>query len=81
MVANILVLVGASKLSIVGAMEMNVIETALSGMPAVVRVLYVLIGLAGVMMVIGMAKGKCCKRGSCSAPSSGAPSGGAPSGM
>ena len=79
---KVLVMVGALNLGLVGVFNYNLLETLLSGM--LLRVVYILIGLAGVMMIAACAgKGcKCCKGGTCT-PDGGGGGGdaGAPSGM
>ena len=75
---KIFVMVGALNLGLVGVFNYNLLESLLSGM--FLRIVYILIGLAGVMMIAACAgKGcKCCKGGTC-APGGG--DAGAPSGM
>lgn len=65
-VCEILVLVGAIHLGLYGAFGFNLVETLFSFSPLVVKVVYILIGVAGVMMLVGMVKKGSCK--SCSTP-------------
>ena len=74
---KILVLIGALNLGLVGAFNYNLLEAFLSGM--ILKVVYILIGLAGVMMIAACA-GKGCKS-CCSSSSRGSGGGGAPDGM
>jgi len=73
---KILVMVGALNLGLVGVFNYNLLETLLDGM--ILKIVYILIGLAAVMMLAGLA-GKGCK--CCSSGSGGGGGGGAPGGM
>ena len=68
---KILVMVGAVNLGLVGAFNYNLLEAFLAGI--VLKIVYILIGLAGVMMLATCAgKGcKCCKGGTCAPGSTG----------
>lgn len=59
-VAWVLVVVGALNWGLVGALNFNLVMKLLGSMPAVERVVYVLVGLAGLMM---LGTGKCCMKG------------------
>lgn len=52
MVAFILVIVGALNWGLVGLFGFNLVETVLGGMPAIERVVYVLVGLSAVWEVV-----------------------------
>lgn len=60
MVAAILVLVGALNWGLVGGFGFNLVNSVLGGMPTAERAVYVLVGLAGVLMLFA---GKCKKCG------------------
>lgn len=47
--AGVLVVVGALNWGLVGAFEWNLVEVLLGSWPVVVRVVYVLVGLSGLM--------------------------------
>lgn len=75
LVSRILLIVGGLNLGLIGAFEYDLIGGVLGTWPIVVRIVYVLIGLAGVYCLVGLAKGG--KSGSCAShPSGGASSGG-----
>ena len=59
-VAWVLVIVGALNWGLVGVAKFNLVMTILSSWPVVERIVYVLVGLAGVAMLI---ESKCCMRG------------------
>lgn len=79
MIAWLLVIIGALNWGLVGAFEFNLVEYLLGTWPAVMRVIYVLVGLSALIMVIGCPCKKCksmkaccgkcgggsCKGGSC----------------
>ncbi len=69
LVAAVLVTVGALNWGLVGGFNFNLVNTVLGSWPTVERVVYVLVGLAAIMMVTmghckkcGMgSSGSCCK--------------------
>lgn len=70
-VCKILVIVGAINWGLVGLFGFDLVQALVGTWPMVAKVVYVLVGVAGVMVLVGMVKkspGKCC-----SAPQSGAP--------
>lgn len=56
----ILVIVGAINWGLVGLFSFNLVEAIFGGAPVVARIIYILVGLAGVAM-LGHAKCKACK--------------------
>lgn len=58
--AWVLVIVGALNWGLVGLAKLNLVMTLLGSWPLVERVVYVLVGLAGLAM---LASGKCCMGG------------------
>lgn len=65
-VAAVLVLVGALNWGLVGGFGFNLVNSLLGSMPAVEKVVYVLVGLAGVMMLFTGKCKMCGHGGSCS---------------
>lgn len=57
--AWVLVLVGALNWGLVGAANFNLVDAILGGWPIVVRIVYILVGLAALAM---LAAGKCCMK-------------------
>lgn len=55
-----LVVIGAINWGLVGAANWNLVHAILGAAPMVERVVYVLVGLAGIMMIVGC-KCKQCK--------------------
>ena len=77
MIAEILVVVGALNWGLLGAFKFNLVNTLLGSWPMAERVVYVLVGLAALVMIAhmfgmckkccgGSCKGGSCKGGSCS---------------
>lgn len=58
MIAMILVVIGALNWGLVGIANFNLVSTIFGAWPMVVRVLYVLVGVAGIMVLIPGTK--CC---------------------
>lgn len=59
-ITMILVVVGAVNWGLVGALEFNLVEELLGSWPVVVRVVYVAVGVSGILMLLTpMCKG--CK--------------------
>lgn len=54
-----LVVVGALNWGLWGAFNFNLVNAIFGGMPMVERVVYVLVGLAGIMMIVGCKCKKC----------------------
>lgn len=80
MIAEILVIVGALNWGLLGAFEFNLVTALLGSWPTVERVVYVLVGLAAIVMLAHMfrmckkccgaaCEGGSCKGGSCSGDS------------
>jgi uncharacterized membrane protein YuzA (DUF378 family) len=59
-VSWVLVIVGALNWGLVGAADWNLVEALLGTWPLAVKIVYILVGLAGLMMLIGC-KCKACK--------------------
>ena len=66
--AWVLVVVGALNWGAVGLVKVNVVMALLGSWPAVERVVYVLVGIAGLLMIFA---GKCCMKGGCKCDASG----------
>ena len=61
--AWVLVLVGALNWGLMGLAKMNLVEMLLGAWPMAVRLVYILVGVAGLAMLMA---GKCCMgRGGC----------------
>lgn len=58
-VSLVLVVVGGLNWGIYGAFNYNVVEKLLGAWPMAVKVVYVLVGLAAIMMVVGCRCGTC----------------------
>lgn len=59
-IAWCLVIIGALNWGLVGAINLNLVMKLLGAWPTVERVVYVLVGVAGLMM---LGVGKCCMKG------------------
>lgn len=59
--AWLLVFVGAVNWGLVGLFNFNLVEAIFGGMPVIVRILYILVGLSGVAM-LACCKCKACKK-------------------
>lgn len=55
-VSHVLVLIGALNWGLVGAFNLDVIELVLGSWPGLVRVVYVLVGLAALVMIFAGCK-------------------------
>ncbi len=55
----VLVIIGALNWGLVGAFDFNLVSAILGSVPVVERVVYVLVGLAGLMMLVGCRCKKC----------------------
>lgn len=73
LVAKVLVIIGALNWGLIGAFQYDLVMSLLGTWPMVVRGVYVLVGLAGVLTLIGLLKccPKCCKDGGCAGGSCG----------
>jgi uncharacterized protein len=71
LICKILVIVGALNWGLVGALDLNLVDSLLGAGSMAAKAVYVLVGLAGVMMLVCLAKGGKC--GSSCAPSGGTP--------
>ncbi len=60
--AWVLVIVGALNWGLIGVAKFNLVMALLGAWPMVERVVYVLVGLAALMM---LAAGKCCMKSGC----------------
>lgn len=58
MVAFVLLVVGGLNWLLIGAFDMNVVEKVLGGMPALVTVVYILVGLSALYELVSH-KGRC----------------------
>jgi uncharacterized protein len=70
MIGKILVVIGALNWGLVGAFDFNLVNAILGSVSWLERLVYVLVGLAGVMLLVGCpckkCKGKkCCGSGKC----------------
>ena len=64
----LLVVVGALNWGLVGAFNINIVEQLLGSIPKAVKIVYILVGLAGIMKIVSAFKAcPCCKddSGSC----------------
>ena len=57
--AWVLVVVGALNWGLVGAFQWNLVNVLLGSMPMVERVVYILVGLAGIVVAVGCRCKKC----------------------
>ena len=64
-IVGVLVGIGALNWGLVGLFNVNLVETLLGSMPAVVKVVYALVGIAGVLKLISLVKCCPCQKGSC----------------
>lgn len=66
-VAHILVVIGALNWGLVGLFDFDLVATLLGDMTVVSRIVYVLVGLSGVLMLVKCCSKKCedCKGGTC----------------
>ena len=64
-IAAILVFVGALNWGLVGLFDFNLVSWIFGNWPVVERIVYVLVGLAGIMMLFICACKKCDLGGSC----------------
>lgn len=62
MIAYVLVVVGALNWGLVGFFKFNLVNAILGGVPTIERVVYMLVGLAALMMLLVC---KCKKCGGC----------------
>jgi len=64
LVAFILVVVGAINWGLVGAINVNLVDMLLGAGTLAAKIVYILVGLSGVMMLINMGKCSCtsCKK-------------------
>lgn len=58
-IAMALVIIGALNWGLVGAFGFNLVEAILGSMPMIERIVYVLVGLAGIVMIFGCRCKKC----------------------
>jgi uncharacterized membrane protein YuzA (DUF378 family) len=60
---GLLVVIGAINWGLVGAFEVNLVENLLGNWPVVLRIVYILVGIAGVISLISCVKAcPCCKK-------------------
>lgn len=55
-VANILVIVGALNWGLVGLLDLNVVNMVLGSMAGLEKIVYILVGLSGVLALVNMNK-------------------------
>lgn len=55
-VANILVIVGAINWGLVGLLNLNLVSTVLGSMMGLEKIVYILVGLSGVLMLVNWGK-------------------------
>jgi len=55
-VANILVIVGAINWGLVGLINLNLVSTVLGSMAGLEKIVYILVGLSGVLMLMNWGK-------------------------
>ena len=73
MVTKVLVIVGALNWGLVGAFQYDLVAELLGSVPMLARAVYILVGLAGVLMLVHLVKkcsgdgksGACCGGGTC----------------
>ncbi|HQU09195.1 MAG TPA: DUF378 domain-containing protein [Opitutales bacterium] len=68
-VSTILVVIGALNWGLIGALDKNVVGMIFGDMTAITRVIYILVGLAGIyeaLVHLGICKHCCHKDSSCS---------------
>ena len=63
MVTKVLVIIGALNWGLVGAFQYDLVAELLGSVPMAARTVYILVGLAGVMMLVNLVKkcSGCCK--------------------
>lgn len=54
--ANILVLVGAINWGLIGLLNLNLVNTVLGSVAGLEKIVYILVGLSGVLMLINWGK-------------------------
>jgi hypothetical protein len=60
---GLLVVIGAINWGLVGAFDLNLVERLLGGWPVVLKIVYILVGIAGVIALISCVKAcPCCKK-------------------
>jgi hypothetical protein len=60
-VAFVLVIIGAINWGLVGAFDWNLVNTLFGGIPTVEMIIYILVGISGIVMIFdGMCKGCGC---------------------
>ena len=55
----ILVIVGALNWGLIGALNLNLVNWAVGAWPMVERIVYLLVGLAGIMLIVGCRCSRC----------------------
>ena len=73
MVTKVLVIIGALNWGLVGAFQYDLVAELLGSYPTAMRAVYILVGLAGVVMLVNLVKkcsggcnsDSCCSGGSC----------------
>jgi len=60
-VAKILAIIGAINWGLVAGLEYNLVDSLLGSLPAVAQIVYILVGLSGVYLLVGLCSGKCSK--------------------
>ena len=68
-IVGLLVIIGAINWGLVGVFRTDLVVLLLGGIPKAVRIVYILVGLAGVIKLISCVKAcPCCKTEECSTP-------------
>lgn len=63
-IACLLVIIGALNWGLIGAFKINLVHQLVGGIPKVERILYILVGLAGLLKILSCFKDcpACCKK-------------------
>jgi len=64
-IVGLLVGIGALNWGLVALFHFNLVESLLGSMPAVVKVVYALVGVAGALTLLSLVKCCPCQKGSC----------------
>jgi len=59
--AYVLALIGALNWGLVAGLEYNLVDSLLGSVPAVAQIVYILVGLSGLYLLVGLCSGKCSK--------------------
>lgn len=63
-IACLLVIIGALNWGLVGAFQLNLVHQLVGGIPKAERIIYILVGLAGLLKIVSCFKDcpACCKK-------------------